>query len=311
MILWFIDRFGLPGKHHTIWQSLIRDVGLDGREFRFVSLHNALKKPLLQRHGSRKEPTWIPEEAITIGRAIDTLVIGSKARAVVLAAPESLACLGMHADHATLHNLRGSVYWRHGVPHLVMLPMSAWHSMVTQKEIGQANYGFETPETLAARSASDSEHGTSRVGGGQTRPSLVDLSGQLQAKLGWIPGGRENAPERSDDDSDGIRDGSADDEAAEELGDEDSSAAAADRDSLRSDAAGDSTGSSGLDSHRADELPDEELVDEETVDRFFYEPIMSPIGRFALTADTQKLARLLAFGKRASGPRNPIRLKYR
>jgi hypothetical protein len=47
------------------------------------------------------------------------------------------------------------------------------------------------------------------------------------------------------------------------------------------------------------------------IDQFFYEPVLSPVGRFVLTADTQKLFRLLRDGKNASGPSRPIEVNWR
>lgn len=47
------------------------------------------------------------------------------------------------------------------------------------------------------------------------------------------------------------------------------------------------------------------------MDQFFYEPVLSPVGRFVLTADTQKLFRILRDGKHAAGPARPIEVEWR
>jgi hypothetical protein len=59
-----------------------------------------------------------------------------------------------------------------------------------------------------------------------------------------------------------------------------------------------------------DETPDDEPSDGD-VDQFFYEPVLSPVGRFVLTADTQKLFRILRDGKNAGGPSVPIQIHWR
>lgn len=70
---------------------------------------------------------------------------------------------------------------------------------------------------------------------------------------------------------------------------------------------------SGSDSDEDSE--DESSVDDEPdreegeLDQFFYEPVLSPVGQFVLTADTEKLFRLLRDGINASGPASPIRLR--
>jgi hypothetical protein len=45
-------------------------------------------------------------------------------------------------------------------------------------------------------------------------------------------------------------------------------------------------------------------------DRFFYEPVLSPVGRFTIIADYSKLARILQDGKAADGPAKPYHLRY-
>ena len=156
MILWFVDRFGLPGQYHRIWVRLLRDNYIPIQEVQVVSLHKVMApKQLLVKHGTRKAPTWNPDLGPEITARIDAIIAKLKPRAVVLTAPESLACIGVAPEHATLHNLRGSVYWRSGVPHLVMLPISAWHSLVSQKEIGAANYGFESQDAFVAGRAQE------------------------------------------------------------------------------------------------------------------------------------------------------------
>jgi hypothetical protein len=52
-------------------------------------------------------------------------------------------------------------------------------------------------------------------------------------------------------------------------------------------------------------------TDDGDVDQFFYEPVLSPVGRFVLTADTQKLFRILRDGKNAGGPSRPIEVNWR
>lgn len=52
------------------------------------------------------------------------------------------------------------------------------------------------------------------------------------------------------------------------------------------------------------------LDDDEEVDRFFYEPVLSPVGRYVITADLMKLRRVLRDGKLSSGPAEPLILKW-
>lgn len=245
MILWFADRFGMPGKFYHIWARAVTEQKLDPRRFRIVSLHRVLRGQLLQKHGTRKAPTWIPERADEIIAAINSQIQTLKPKAVILAAPEALAYLGMSQDSATLHTLRGSVYWRHGIPFLVTLPISAWNAMVTQKDIGAANYGFESSEAFASVSSAG------------------------------------NAAQRSSQSETQIDGDGADDESID-----------------------DSVGEASLAVEEGDG------GDDESGDHFFYEPVLSPVGRFTITADLGKLSRILQRGRHSSGLMSPIQLRW-
>lgn len=404
-ILWFMDRLGLPGQYHRTWVRLLRDNHVPTDEMRIIQLHKMLApRQLLTSLGSRKAPTWVLDEESRIVNAIDAAIAHTKARMVVLSSPESLACLGLAPEHATLHNLRGSVYWRSGIPHLVMLPMSAWFSMVTQKEIGGANYGFESKETFASarqqgavhssgsdsaspaglrgpgndsgpertvrtesghkapaklerRSNSDSAAGvpsqqnqrdgaeSQQRSGSTVRPaqkgpavlpsgtlgrwghllspvpadvvhgegSGVESAGQLDAHLqdpdSFGPGDAEDEGTSQGPGPSGIHD----DLEGDESEDRDDGPGHDDRDGLdagEGDVPEDGGDSDGGVSSSSDS--DEEVDREEgEMDSFFYEPVLSPVGRFVLIADVQKMFRILRDGKDSSGPSRPIEVNWR
>lgn len=325
MILWFVDRFGLPGKYYTVWLILLQQSGIDPKHVRTLSLHQHLRRQLLTKYAARKAPTWIPETGPLILETIDKAVESFKPEAVVLASPESLACLGLNPEFATLHNLRGSVYWRSDVPHIVTLPMSAWHSLVSQREIGAANYGYESPEDLSSHTLTmrADKSGIFGVGGGDAGGQEVhaDLPDQLGGDASGITtprtgtgalasgdveqglavrgkSGPEQGPEGVDSDEDGLDDDSMREDA-------DAVDAESDGPDADGDADADGTTSDGI---AESEGPDD---DDGTADQFFYEPVLSPVGRFAITADVQKLKRILDSGRNASGPHKPITLRYR
>lgn len=383
-VLWFLDRFGLPGSYHRIWAQMLRRADMTPRDFECFSLHHILKRTLLTKHGTRKAPTWIPDEGPSIIRAIDNLIAKHKPQAVVLTSPESLACLGLHPDHATLHNLRGSVYWRSGVPHIVMLPMSAWLTMVTQKEIGAANYGFESQDAFNAatgqsRAIQESEpdrlrsEGTgtdvheraSDSGGGSTTGKSAaspatghrsrqpgspidividsyrtDSSGSEHHDAGSLggTGGVGTFPDQTlpPDNDRGGRDGIAgvgnptlyDADGTGRHADELHGESDADDGGLGDDECEPEESTTVLDADGEDDVPGSEGGEDEAAeggdesavsgdvedhdpDQFFYEPVLSPVGRFVLTADTDKLKRILDSGELANGPASPIELIWR
>lgn len=213
-VLWFVDRAGFNGRLYGLWRNAMKAATLNDVIVQVVNLEKHLHKQLIQPYGNRKAPTWIPEYELEIETAITELIRTHDPHAVVLSAPETLGITGVPVESATLNALRGSVYWRDELPHIVILPMSAWVTMVSEKEIQGAN---------------DQVH------------SYLD---------------REET----------------------ELYD------------------GDSTGSE----------------DEDDDPVFFrYEPILSPVGRFAITADLGKLNRLLKWGRAAPGLKQPFHLEWR
>lgn len=334
MILWFLDRFGLPGRYYTTWLTLLHSSWIRPDTVQACSLHSILRRQLLTRHGSRKAPTWIPEQGPIIIETIDYMVAQHKPAAVVLASPESLACLGLHPDHATLHNLRGSVYWRSGVPHIAMLPMSAWVAVVSQREIGAANYGFESQDQLTEASIQGTHMDSG--GTGSSRPHIegvhertgsrvIDsrsgghgtgqaVHGDLQSQFDRLNGSRSNGSAVGGG-NDSVSTGpDAHGDRAEEgdsAGGEGIDGIGSDDSDVREDSDGDVDGDGSVDSNGTTGADQLDEPDEETADQFFYEPVLSPVGRFALTADVAKLKRILEKGKASGGLTSPIVLKYR
>lgn len=166
MILWYLDRFGLPGTYRSVWTKLLTDSKISPLQVRTVSLHKDLGGTLLIKHGNRKAPTWNPMRETEIRSKISRDIELHRPDVIVLSAPESLCVTDLHPDEATLLKVRGSVYNVQGIPALVTLPMSAWSLQVSSKDIGQANYGevdaetfdeshSETPDTVEGDDASE------------------------------------------------------------------------------------------------------------------------------------------------------------
>lgn len=395
MILWFVDRFGMPGEYQRIWFRVMTEAGLKPARVKLLSLHKLMGRQLLIKYGTRKAPTWIPEIGDLITAKINEIVEQTKPEAVVFAAPEALAFLGINPEVATLHTLRGSVYWRGKIPYLVTLPISAWKSMVNQKDIGAANYGFDSQQALEAEGEQralrqkgndgrhNHHHDSSRTAGGSHgrdgetagtagESSFGAAGAYVRKRFGdnshrRVPSNAEG-PERSAlqagadsgstqvDDLARLRHDGSNDHRQSDLhrpdpdsedgvgGDvlEDAALRDVDRgerfasgddglqrsgeadtdygeaDSVGNDRLDEESGESEASDGRADSdsLRDDagpvEVIDREDfdIDRFFYEPVLSPVGRFVITADVKKLARILLDGKGSTGLSEPIELNW-
>jgi hypothetical protein len=149
-VLWLNDRFGIRSQYRAAWLQALQTAGINPTEVKNISLHEVINGQLLTRYKNRNAPTWIPERKELIVRAMKDLVERYKPEVLVLSSPESLAALNLDAEFATLHTLRGSTYTLFGIPAVVILPMSAWFTQVSQKDVAMANYGLDTADELAA-----------------------------------------------------------------------------------------------------------------------------------------------------------------
>ena len=264
-VIWFVDRFGINGSYKPVWLRMIHNANLRTEsgeeslrptEISVVSLHDHISGQLLTRYASRSAPTWRPDREEDIKAKMELIIrkAGPSLKAVVLASPESLAILNLHPEHATLSKLRGSVYELFGLPALVTLPMSAWFTKVSQRDMAVANYGLESADSME-RSANakttvglDSQRTESIKRLGLASRSAADL--EQQERLG-------TASFLPDPASDGF-------------------------------AVMDS-GEGGEDADSETDSDDED----EGEDNFYYVPVMTPVGKFLLTADAGKLARIV------------------
>ena len=258
-VIWFEDRFSIKGQYLSVWLHTLKKAGIEPIRVARVNLHRSMHGQLLTKYGTRKAPTWRPERDAEILANMERIVNQHRdtVKAVVLASPESLVATGLDPYYATLGKLRGAVYEVAGVPAIVTLPMSAWFTQVSQKDIAVANYGLESEEEMKA-------YGMARVAGSDLggMDSLVDLEGGV---------GHDSADsDRHGSDSGGT--------------------------SHRPDAGGSASGNGGVDADAGgdsdlerSEAESDGVEDDE--DNFYYVPVMTPVGKVMITFDMMKLGR--------------------
>lgn len=271
-VLWFVDRFGIKGHYTATWLRAINQAGIRPASIKLVNLHGELRGQLLTRYGTRKAPTWRPEREAEIRQCINNHIRrhNTTLKAIVLSSPESLAVTGVLPEYATLAKLRGGVYTVAGLPAIVILPMSAWFTQISQRDIALANYGANSAEQLETLYDKPDD-----VGSGNDRSGVVDGDG--------------------DSDADDSRNGGADDDA---LGRADSGVvpdadhlgvAGAGGDSSEAGERGDQSGTDALSENDAGEAESDD-----TEDTFYYVPVMTPVGKLMIEFDIGKLQRIVS-----------------
>lgn len=144
-ILIFEDKLGITAGYESIWANLMLSSGLARydviRRNSFRSLGKNLQ--LLVRKGNRVTPGFNPDEQAQY--KIRTWVLSQvqtlKPLGIICMDPVILFMLNPDWDQATLDTLRGGVYRIEGIPTVVSLPISAWHTKKQMKDIARMNEG--------------------------------------------------------------------------------------------------------------------------------------------------------------------------
>ena len=173
-ILWFVDRFGIPGAYKRIFVRLLGNAGLSLLDVTTVNLHAIMSGTLLEKIGNRKAPTWVPSRELEIVGKIGQLCAVYQPKVVVISAPKALCLLNLKPEMATLINMRGGVYFiNHPIPGpvgerliawtgkvLVTLPISAWHTHMRSVSLAG---GREIDMIMAAGEEGEDDSANSEV----------------------------------------------------------------------------------------------------------------------------------------------------
>lgn len=288
-VLWFVDRLGNQGDLASIWLRELNIAGIKPTRVRSVSLHRIVHGQLLTRYANRQAPTWEPSKADAISAAVrkEIKAAGPTLKAVVLASPESLAILGMLPEIATLGKLRGSVYEIDGVPALVCLPTSAWLTKVSTKEIQNANFGAASRAQLESRydresGRPDAESNVSGDGrNGRTESDNKRNDSNVFRGSGTAVSANSVA----------VRGNAGSVAASDSAVVADNFVVSADFDSDAIISADVSDGESDGEVGESEDNSAED--DEDGDDKFFYVPVMVPVGKMMIRFDMGKLGRIV------------------
>lgn len=153
-ILLFEDKLGITSGYESIWQGLLLSAGLAGvtiaRRSSFKAFGNRVQ--LLTRKGNRKAPGFNPDPSVrsTLTSWVHAELNKTRALVIVCMDPALFFLMNPDWDQATPDNMRGGVYEFQGVPLIGILPMSAYFSKKSSKDIARLNEGYSDKDEWEA-----------------------------------------------------------------------------------------------------------------------------------------------------------------
>lgn len=146
-LLVFEDSVGVTAGYKGIWMDLLNKVGLQDSvvmvKVRSSYLHFR-KKEHLEFKKTRKQPGFNtnPNVQRRVEEWVATCIAQHKPDIIACFDPALLFLLNPVWNQATLDTLRGGLYIRFGIPWIVTLPLTAYHSKMKPKDIAKLNQGF-------------------------------------------------------------------------------------------------------------------------------------------------------------------------
>jgi len=152
-ILLIQDKLGITEGYKPTWDRMVTGAGLWPSNFRLISAWRSVlaqKYHLLTRKGNRKAPGPNPEIKDVLEQWLQTSVTLHKATMIVCMDAAFLGLVEPSWDIATIDNMRGGVYDWHGLPFLVVPPISAVNTQKKPKDIRAMNDGAESEDEFTA-----------------------------------------------------------------------------------------------------------------------------------------------------------------
>lgn len=149
-ILLFEDKLGITSGYESIWQTLLMKTGLVGLTIHRRSTYKALasKIMLLTKKGNRKSPGFNEDPAAqhALRNWVSSQINQTKPTLIICMDPALFFLFNSDWNQATTDNMRGGNYNLAGIPCIISLPLSAWHTKKSEKDIARLNEGYTDKE---------------------------------------------------------------------------------------------------------------------------------------------------------------------
>ena len=188
VVLVFEDKVGISDGYKGIFRGLLERSGLGESAARVItrSAYRTFSTgDLLEWSKQRKQPgpTTNRAKQLRIMQWVEQVVTQHEADAAVVMDPALLFIFNPDWNQCTLDRLRGGTYIHLGIPFVISLPVTAWHSKAKAKDIAKLNDGFVEKgdfEEYRAQEEDDED---------------VDLEGDSDGSMEWhepvvVPYGR-------------------------------------------------------------------------------------------------------------------------
>jgi hypothetical protein len=168
-ILLFEDKLGVSDGYQSIWTTLLLGVGILANDvYRRNAYRTFRNYQLLIRQGNRVSPGFNTDEQIQamLTDWVRTEVNNVNPDLILVWDPAIYFLMNPEWAQATPDNMRGGVYQLFGIPAVCTLPISAWNTKKSEKDIARLNDGFtDKDEWLEDQEdeSDDDENGTTAI----------------------------------------------------------------------------------------------------------------------------------------------------
>jgi len=143
----FVDAIGITSGYKPIWLKLLAKAGITEVNTHVTtrsSYQHISGKKHLEWKKTRKQPGFNTDPTMQrrVESWVDDCVAMHKPDLVICFDPALLFLLNPDWSQATLDKLRGGLYIEKGIPWVVTLPLTAYHSRAKSNDIAKLNEGF-------------------------------------------------------------------------------------------------------------------------------------------------------------------------
>lgn len=132
-VLYLTDKFGVTSGYDPAFTAMVNRAGIPRERIVLANIHRLVDTPLV-KYKLEKTLRFNPARKEQIESAVKVRINSLKPTLIVCSDPVSLGIFtGWDQKVSTLDKCRGGVYWYHGIPVVVTLPVTAIHRNIDER----------------------------------------------------------------------------------------------------------------------------------------------------------------------------------